>query len=76
MFFRDFLDSKGPIMVADKEEKKLSATQVAQKILSTGIQLYYFLAVTKHMCSWNMLILLHAIFQLHIAWSGCKPGKK
>ena len=37
IFFRDFLDSKGPIMVADKEEKKLSATQVAQKILSTGI---------------------------------------
>ena len=64
-------------MVADKEEKKLSATQVAQKILSTGIQLtLLFLAVTKHMCSWNMRILLHAIFQLHIAWSGCKPGKK
>jgi hypothetical protein len=34
--FRDFLESKGPIMVASKEEKKLSATQVAQKALAIG----------------------------------------
>jgi hypothetical protein len=32
----DFLESKGPIMVENKEEKKLSATQVAKKALTAG----------------------------------------
>ncbi|XP_028408430.1 dynein regulatory complex protein 1-like [Dendronephthya gigantea] len=33
----DFLESKGPIMITNAEEKKLSATQVAQKALATDI---------------------------------------
>lgn len=33
---RDFMDTQGPIPVNQNKEKKLSATQVVQKVMTTG----------------------------------------